>query len=217
MRIPDPFEVPETETPAPSTLGGLLYADASRQRIPESEWAAHVRAMAQGDQIALRALYELAHRLVFTLALRLTGSRETADELTVDVFHALWQRAAAYNPEAGTVLAWIMNQTRSRSIDRLRHDNRRKRVNADGHEIDGPAAGADAAAMAVRAEDAHALREAMEVLTTGERRAIQTAYYAEMTHSEVAARLNEPLGTIKTRIRSGLAKLRKALLPGGGS
>jgi RNA polymerase sigma-70 factor (ECF subfamily) len=209
---PDPSEVPESQ--ASSTLGGLLYADASRPRIPESEWAAHVRAMAQGDQLALRTLYELAHRLVFTLALRLTGSRETADELTVDVFHALWQRAAAYNPEAGTVLAWIMNQARSRSIDRLRHDNRRKRVNADGH-VDGFDAGTDAAAMADRSEDARALREAMALLTAGERRAIQTAYYADMTHAEVATRLDEPLGTIKTRIRSGLAKLRKALMSRG--
>lgn len=214
MRItPDPIQAaPDTESP--STLGRLLYADPSRRRIPESEWAAHVQAMAQGDQLALRALYDLAHRLVFTLALRLTGSRETAEELTVDVFHALWQRAAAYNPEAGTVLAWIMNQARSRTIDRMRRDHRQKRVNANGHDLDGPVASADAAAMADRADDARALQQAMGLLTTGERHAIETAYYADMTHAEVAARLREPLGTIKTRIRSGLAKLRKALSPG---
>lgn len=214
MRIkPEPFEAPEHA--APGTLGGLLYADRTKARVSESEWAAHVRAMAQGDQLALRTLYDLAHRLVFTLALRLTGSRETAEELTVDVFHALWQRAATYNPEAGTVLAWIMNQARSRTIDRLRHENRRKRVNVDGHDVGGPAPAVDAAAMVAGTEDVRALHQAMAGLNTGERHAIETAYYAEMSHAEVAAWLDQPLGTIKTRIRSGLAKLRKALAPKG--
>jgi RNA polymerase sigma-70 factor (ECF subfamily) len=204
----EPAEAPDTATPG--TLGGLLYADPARIRVPEAEWAAHVRAMAQGDQLALRALYDLAHRLVFTLALRLTGSRETAEELTVDVFHALWQRASVYNPEAGTVLAWIMNQARSRTIDRMRHDHRRKRVPVDGCGLPGDD-GPDAAALADREDAARALRQALGGLPAAERQAIETAYYADMTHAEVAARLKEPLGTVKTRIRAGLARLRKAL------
>lgn len=210
------------ETPAApqagtsATLGGLLYADASRVRIPESEWLALVRDVARGDQLALRGLYERAHRLVFTLALRLTGSRETAEELTVDVFHGLWRRASAYDPDAGTVLAWIMNQTRSRTIDRLRHDHRRKRVNPGTQdELLAPGGLGEATALADRADDARALSQAMAGLPAGERQAIESAFYAGMTHAEVAQRLDEPLGTIKTRIRSGLARLRKLLTPAG--
>lgn len=211
----EPPGSPQADTAA--TLGGLLYADASRLRVPESEWIALVRDVARGDQLALRALYGRAHRLVFTLALRLTGSRETADELTVDVFYGLWRRAAAYDPEAGTVLGWIMNQARSRTIDRLRHDNRRKRLSPGHHEWSEPEAFGDATALADRADDSRALQRAMAGLPAGERRAIETAFYAEMSHREVAEQLDEPLGTIKTRIRSGLARLRKALMPRGSS
>lgn len=213
MRAADESAGLPKKTATSATLGGLLYADASRLRAPESAWVALVRDVAHGDQLALRTLYDRAHRLVFTLALRLTGSRETAEELTVDVFHGLWRRAASYDPEAGTVLAWIMNQARSRTIDRLRRDHRRKRVNAGGHGLSEPDAGGDASALAARADDARVLRRAMTDLTAGERHAIETAYYSGMSHAEVAARLRAPLGTIKTRIRSGLAKLRKALAP----
>ena len=212
---PEPSASPQD--PASATLGGLLYADASRARIPEAEWLALVRDVARGDQIALRGLYERAHRLVFTLALRLTGSRETAEELTVDVFHGLWRRASAYDPDAGTVLAWIMNQARSRTIDRLRHDHRHKRVNPAGYDVLAPVSLADAATLAEGADDSRLLQEALSGLPISEREAIQSAFYAGMTHAEVARRLDEPLGTIKTRIRSGLARLRRMLTPGQGS
>jgi RNA polymerase sigma-70 factor (ECF subfamily) len=207
--------VESAEPPARSTLGGLLYADAARPRIPESEWSALVFAVAKGDARSLRSLYDRAHRLVFTLALRITGSRETAEELTVDVFYGVWQRAASYDAAAGTVIAWLMNLARSRAIDRLRHDQRQKRVNLSGRDLHEDNA-VDVAALAVHADNARALQQAMTSLTADERRAIETAYYADMSHAEVAARLREPLGTIKTRIRSALAKLRRALGPGDG-
>src|ERR1044071_7844973 len=114
------------EPPAPKTLGDVLYA-ASKVVVPEAEWAALVRAIAAGDQLALQALYDRAHRPVFTLIMRLTANRETAEELTVDVFHDVWRRAARYDAAGGTVLGWIMNQARSRPIDRLRFESRKKR------------------------------------------------------------------------------------------
>src|ERR1041385_2657454 len=112
------------ETPA--TLGDVLYAK-SKAPVAEQEWATLVQSIAAGDQLALHALYEMAHRIVFTLIMRITANRETAEELTVDVFHDIWRRAAGYDAANGTVLAWIMNQARSRAIDRLRFDNRQKR------------------------------------------------------------------------------------------
>ena len=111
----------EFTPPAPSrgTLGDVLYANAAAV-VTESEWVGLVRSVAARDQRALHALYERAHRPVFTLAVRLTGRRAIGEEVTVDIFHDVWLRASAYHPAGGTVLGWIMNQTRSRAIDRVR-------------------------------------------------------------------------------------------------
>lgn len=183
--------------------------------MPEEDWVRLVRSTAAGDPLALHALYDRAHRLVFTLTMRITGNRETAEELTVDVFHDVWRRAAAYDPENGTVLGWIMNQARSRAIDRLRFQQRRKRI--DPHP--GADAAADEPAQAVDAlaskQQGEQLRRALEDLSAGERRAIEAAFFCELTHAEVAVRLDQPLGTVKTRIRSALQKLRQALAPEG--
>src|SRR5947209_3652969 len=111
----------------PATLGDVLYAK-SKAPVPEQDWATLVRSMAAGDQLALHTLYEMSHRMVFTLIMRITANRETAEELTIDVFHDLWRRASRYDAANGTVLGWIMNQARSRAIDRLRFENRKKRI-----------------------------------------------------------------------------------------
>lgn len=201
--------VQQQTEPPPATLGDVLYPDSSKVRVSEDDWVRLVHAMAAGDPLALHALYQRAHRLVFTLALRITANRETAEELTVDVFHDVWRRAGGYDPENGTVLGWIMNQARSRSLDRLRFQQRRKRVDAHGDEPqDEPFASADAVEAK---EQSELLLRALESLSPGEREAIEAAYFSELTHAEVAARLNQPLGTVKTRIRSALHKLRQAL------
>src|ERR1043166_8786237 len=116
----------------PDTLGDLLYADGSAQPVPEEDWLSLVRSIAAGDQEALRILYERSHRLVFTLAMRICGSRENAEEVTLDVFHDVWRRSGQYNPEDGSVVGWIMNQARSRAIDRLRFEQRKKRTRDSG-------------------------------------------------------------------------------------
>jgi RNA polymerase sigma-70 factor (ECF subfamily) len=206
--------LPKDKTPQPpgkGTLGELLYGDPAKVRVPESEWADLVRAVAARDARALHALYLRAHRVVFTLGLRICGDRQTAEEVTVDVFHEVWLRAPAYDAAAGTVLGWIMNVARSRAIDRVRHDRRKKRVDPSPHvEASAPGTG-DGIDGVDLAELGHALRGALAQLTADERQAIETAYFADMTYPEVAARLQQPLGTIKTRIRSGLGKLRRAL------
>lgn len=196
---------------APRSLGDLLYPNRARTPASERDWAALVDAIAAGDQLALHALYGRAHRVVFTLALRITNHRETAEEVTLDVFHEVWRRAGQYDAASGTVLGWIMNQARCRAIDRLRFEQRKKRVQAvdDGSATTAVASDPEDA-LAVR-QQALPLRNALSSLTAGEREAIETAFFCELTHTEVAARLNQPLGTIKTRLRSGLAKLRRAL------
>lgn len=193
----------------PATLGDVLYAK-SKPPVPEQDWATLVQSIAAGDELALHALYEMAHRLVFTLIMRITANRETAEELTIDVFHDVWRRASHYDPANGTVLGWIMNQARSRAIDRLRFDTRKKRSHVDDLEPLGEVAAAPSDELALR-EQKESLQAALAALTPDERQAIEATFFGELTHAEAAARLNQPLGTIKTRIRSGLHKLRQKL------
>ena len=199
----------------PATLGDILYAK-SKSTVSEEDWATLVKSIAAGDQLALHALYERAHRVVFTLIMRITANRETAEELTVDVFHDVWRRASRYDAANGTVLGWIMNQARSRAIDRLRFESRQKRSNSDDVEPLAEVA-ADPHHELEQREQRESLRAAVATLTPEERQAIETTFFAGLTHAEAAARLNEPLGTIKTRIRSGLQKLRKKLTAEAGN
>ncbi|HJT11211.1 MAG TPA: sigma-70 family RNA polymerase sigma factor [Dongiaceae bacterium] len=195
---------------SPATLGDVLYA-RSRPPVLEQEWATLVQSIAAGDQLALHTLYEMAHRVVFTLIMRITANRETAEELTVDVFHDVWRRASSYDAANGTVLGWIMNQARSRAIDRLRFESRKKRTHAEDPQPPAEVAADPRDVLELREQGA-ALRAALAALTPDERQAIETTFFAGLTHAEAAERLNQPLGTIKTRIRSGLHKLRQALI-----
>lgn len=193
------------------TLADILYADKSKSRVSEHEWLQLVRAVAGGDQSALYSLYERTHRIVFTLIVRIVMNRETAEEVTLDVFHDVWRRASSYDPANGSVVGWIMNQARSRAIDRLRFDQRKKRVNTYPDSLRPTTDIVDPQQAYLFEEQSRRLRDALEVLTSEERRAIETAFFSELTYEQTARNLNQPLGTVKTRIRSGLGKLRNAL------
>ena len=194
---------------SPATLGDVLYAK-SKAPVPEQDWAKLVQSIAKGDQVALHALYERTHRIVFTLIMRITANRETAEEITLDVFHDVWRRAPRYDAANGTVLGWIMNQARSRALDRLRFESRKKR--SDSGNVEPPAeAAADPLDVLELREQGEALRAALAALTPNEREAIELTFFGGLTHAEAAARLKQPLGTIKTRIRAALHKLRQAL------
>ena len=174
----------------------------------EAEWTDLVRRIADRDEAALRELYERTHRIVFTLIYRIVRNPLTTEEVLLDVYHDVWRKAATFDVTRGSVIAWLMNQTRSRAIDRLRSELRKKRsqparAGADGvHDFADP----------LLAERRRAvLDHSLQALTLDERRAIESAYFQELTYAEVADRLGEPLGTIKTRIRTGLKKLRTLL------
>lgn len=193
------------------TLGDLLYGNNPKTRAFEKDWVALVQSIAAGDQMALHALYDQTHRIVFTLMVRITKNSETAEELTVDVFYDVWRRASAYDPADGSVLGWIMNQARCRAIDRFRFEHRKKRLNdhLDNQLTTSPPHDPQQACQIE--EQGRLLRKAIEDLTPEERRVIETAFFSELTYREVAATLNQPIGTVKTRIRSGLGKLRNVL------
>src|SRR5690242_4520474 len=177
---------------APRTLGDVLYA-TPKAVASEAEWVAQVRSVAAGDQRALHALYERANRAVFTLAMRITASRETAEEVTVDVFYDVWRHASRYQEAGGTVLGWIMNQARSRAIDRLRFEQRKKRVPPDTTDPIPAAGPADPCDAMAHQQQCEVIRGALAVLTPDERAAIEAAFFSDLTHAEVAAQLNQPL------------------------
>jgi RNA polymerase sigma-70 factor, ECF subfamily len=213
MSAQEELKGPDTDG---TTLGDILGTDHAKAVVSEQVWLDLVRAVAVGDQLALHSLYEKTHRIVFTLILRITVNRETAEEVTIDVFHDVWRKARAYDPAGGSVVGWIMNQARCRAIDRLRFDQRKKRVNEYPHTLLATTEIADPEEASLFDERSRLLKTALNVLTPEERRAIEIAFFSELTYQEVAAKLNQPLGTVKSRIRSGLAKLRQALAEGKG-
>src|SRR3979409_1249667 len=161
---------------APATRGDVLYAK-SKAPVAEQDWATLVQSIAAGDQLALHALYERAHRIVFTLIMRITANRETAEELAVDVFHDVWRRASKYDAANGTVLGWVMNQARSRAIDRLRFDSRKKRSSSG--EAEPPAVDvADPHDVLELSEQGQSLRAALTALTPDERLAVEATFFA---------------------------------------
>jgi RNA polymerase sigma-70 factor (ECF subfamily) len=170
-----------------STLGDVLYANA-RRLVSEHQWVALVRSIATGDQLALHALYERAHRLVFTVSMRITGSRDIAEDVTVAVFYDVWRRASGYDAARATVVAWIMDLARTRASERRRVQPRK----------------------AAERQQGEGLRVALAALTSGERQVLEAAFFGDLTYVDMAARLNQPVGTVKSRIRSGLHSLSSA-------
>lgn len=194
----------------------MLYPNTSQRLVSEKDWIRLVRAIAAGDQLALHALYERAHRTVFTLVMRITSNRDTAEDLTLEVFHDVWRRASGYDAANGTVLGWIMNQARSRAIDRLRVQQRKKNGDASPDSalltIDAP----DHLDVLEVKDQRLALRNAVEALTADERQIIEAAFFSELTYDEVGARLNRSPEATRTRMRSALHKLRDAIGRGRG-
>jgi RNA polymerase sigma-70 factor (ECF subfamily) len=176
----------------------------------ERAWS-HLRAMANGDHDGLVGLYEMYGARVYSLALRMLRDSRDAEEVAQDVFAQARRTAAGYDRGRGTVGAWLLVMARTRSLDRLRA----RRVTGrspSGDEIE-PERIHDTAPLpdlvAISEQEAAALRRALDDLPGDQRSAIELAYFEGLTHPEVAVRLAQPLGTVKTRIRLGLMKLRE--------
>ena len=174
-----------------------------------------IERIGRGDQSALSALYDRLSRPLYSLALRMLGDAGDAQDALQDVFLQIWSRAATYNPEQSTVFSWTVLLTRSRVIDRLRARGRRSRVVVASTEDAPTAADAStvesAADTAEKNDEAARVRSVLNNLPSEQREAIELAFFGDLTHHEIAARLGEPLGTIKARIRRGLLKLRERL------
>jgi len=169
----------------------------------------------KGDQQAFSQLYDHSSTLLFTLAVRILGNREEAAELLQDVYLEVWRKVSRYDVGRGTPIAWLVTLTKSRAIDRLRARASR------GYRATNPLEAGTAAQMAdpgpspLETQADQELRMAVGTavgdLPQAQQQAIELAYYEGLSHTEIAARLNQPLGTVKTRIKLGMSKLRESL------
>jgi RNA polymerase sigma-70 factor (ECF subfamily) len=170
-----------------------------------------IRRIVAGEASALADLYDRLGGSVFSLVLRIVDDWATAEDIAQDVFTQAWQHASRYDASRGSVAAWLLTIARSRAIDHLRA-RRTRPASSDGVlPSDLPDLGSSQESVILSGEQIGRLKHAMSELPLLQRVAIELAYYEGLTHTEIAARLEEPLGTIKTRIRLGLLRLREAL------
>ena len=168
--------------------------------------------MTRGDPDALGEIYDRHGRLLYSLAFRIVRDQSDAEDVVQEVFSQAWRQAARYDASRGSVLGWLLTLTRSRAIDRLRGRRSRPEPSADDGLLNAfpdPAAPADV--LVASAVQATQIRAALDGLSGLQRVAIELAFYEGLTHAEIAERLELPLGTVKTRIRQGLLKLRERL------
>ena len=189
---------------------------ANAPSLDEQEWSGFLARIAAGDQSALAELYDASSAKVFGLAMKILGDRDAAEEITVDVYTQVWRKIASYDAQRGTPGSWLMTMTKNRAIDgfRSRYLERGRQVPLDeaaelpGHE-------ATPEQYSAGLERQRLVQAALAVLSTEQRQAIALAYYWGMSQSEIADRLKLPLGTVKTRMRLGMIRLREVLAPHG--
>ena len=172
---------------------------------------AALERMARGDHDALAELYDRHARLVYSLALRIVRDQGDAEDVVQEVFSQAWRQAARYESSRGNVIAWLLNLSRSRAIDRLRGRRTRPEAAADSLALELPDLAQPIDEKLALSGRATQIRAAVEELSVLERMAIELAFYEGLTHVEIAKRLELPLGTVKTRIRQGLLKLKDRL------
>jgi len=166
----------------------------------------------RGDTAALAELYDRHGRPIYSLALRILQAQGDAEDVVQEVFAQAWRQASRYDSSRGQVGAWLLTLARSRAIARLRARRARPEPLADTSAADAlidRAVPADA--LLVSAEQVARVRAALDQLPLLQRMAIELAYYEGLTHTEIADRLEQPLGTVKTRIRTAMLKLRESL------
>ena len=189
---------------------------ANAPSLDEQEWSGFLARIAAGDQSALAELYDASSAKVFGLAMKILGDRDAAEEVTVDVYTQVWRKIASYDAQRGTPGSWLMTMTKNRAIDgfRSRYLERGRQVPLDeaaelpGHE-------ATPEQYSAGLERQRLVQAALAMLSTEQRQAIALAYYWGMSQSEIADRLKLPLGTVKTRMRLGMIRLREVLAPHG--
>lgn len=196
-------------------LGDVTTTGDNPARDRAVEDADLVAAIARGEVEALERLYDRYGALVFSVSLRVLHDHHLAEDVVQEVFHRLWRQPTSFDPARGRFTSWMMSVTRNRALDELRRRNRRfrseerdedpEREFAGGDRFDEPEVGV------ILAEMRTVVRAAMTRLPAAQREVIELAYFGGLTQQEIAERTGDPLGTVKTRIRLGMRRLRIAL------
>lgn len=185
------------------------------EQDPPADGALVARLVA-GDEDALADLYDRHAGPVYSLAYAITVDAADAEEAVADTFLQAWRQASRFDPRRGSVAAWLMTMARTRALDLVRARGRRDRVQQEASRMVADVTGSVADDASATTDALHARRltgRLLSELPAEQRRAIELAYLQGMSHSEIAAELGTPLGTVKTRIRTGMQKLRDALRP----
>jgi RNA polymerase sigma-70 factor (ECF subfamily) len=178
-----------------------------------------IAQVAGGDERAIATLYERYGGVLYAVAYRIVGQRADAEEVVIEAFAQAWREASRFASERGSVAGWLTMIARSRALDTVRARSRRDRLTASAAADRtglSPAMGEwqpDPARVVEHAERRAKVREALESLAPAQRQAIELAYFEGLSQSEIAERLQEPLGTVKTRVRLAMQKLRESLRP----
>ena len=176
-----------------------------------------IARVGKGDSQAFAELYEQSSPLLFPLALRILNNRDEATELLQDVYIEVWRKAGNFDQNRGSPMAWLITLTRSRAIDRVRASTSRGRTLTDsleqGRADDLPSDLPNPLETHATEELRTLVGEAFRDLPAAQQEALQMSFYEGLTHAEIAAKLDKPIGTIKTRIKLGMNKLRYTLRP----
>lgn len=198
------------------STAAISASGSGERRVREQRLLSLVRRCGERDESALAELYDETSQFVYGVALTVLRNPMDAEEITCDVFNQVWRAANSYSSGRGNVTSWLIIMARSRAIDRIR-----ARVSKSKHELpfdkdnsfesvgvwQGPSPEQDA----TQSQQRRRIQRAMESLPAEQRKAIELAFFGGLTHQELAERLGEPLGTVKTRIRAGMTRLREAL------
>ncbi len=170
-----------------------------------------LRACSRGDEAAFSSLYDATAPRVFGLVLRVVRDRAQAEEVTQDAFLDIWRSSARFDRDRGSALSWLLTIAHRKAVDRVRSAEAQGRRDAAYESREHTTPYDMTAEEAHRNLDAHRVRKALDTLTETQRGAVELAYFGGYTHREVAAMLDLPVGTAKTRIRDGLIRLRDTL------
>ena len=179
----------------------------------EREDADLIRRMQAKDAAAADAFYSRYNRLAFTVIFRILGNREDAEDVLLDVFWQVWQQAGRYDPSRGKPVAWLLTIARTRAIDHLRTHGRKHAANEIIEPRNSPESSSNEPDAFVLADLRQAVQQALQSLPEQQRVSLEMAYFQGMSHTEIAAALAQPLGTIKDRVRKGMMHLRSRLKP----
>ena len=188
-----------------------METDTAQQLDAEIEL---LRRVAQGDRRGFEELYDRFSGVLFSTAYRVLNNQEATEDVIQDVFIQIWEKAPLYNPALGKPMTWAITLTRNKAIDRLRSTQRRGRLQdemqreAETFEQFDERSSFDAAS---GVETGKLVRDAVQKLSKDQREAIELAFFSSLTQTEIAERLNEPLGTVKARIRRGMLRLKEIL------